>query len=76
MTTLIVILAGVKGEGAWMAERLVGRGEELAGFDRGLAEVEDGQPRAIALSGSPASGRRVWSWSLSGGQIRVEPAST
>ena len=40
-----------------MAERLIGRGEELAALERGLAEVETGHPCAIALSGEPGIGK-------------------
>jgi hypothetical protein len=40
-----------------VAERLIGRGEELASFHRAPAEVESGHPRVIVLSGEPGIGK-------------------
>jgi predicted ATPase len=40
-----------------MAERLIGRGEELAAFARRLAEVETGHWRGLVLSGEPGIGK-------------------
>jgi DNA-binding NarL/FixJ family response regulator/tetratricopeptide (TPR) repeat protein len=46
----------MKGESR-VAERLIGRGEELASLQRALAEVETGHPCAIALLGEPGIGK-------------------
>jgi predicted ATPase len=40
-----------------MAERLIGRGEELAALERALDEVAAGHPPAIALSGEAGIGK-------------------
>src|SRR4051795_9974068 len=40
-----------------LAEHLVGRDEELQRFDHVLADVEQGRPAAIHLSGAPGLGK-------------------
>jgi ATP/maltotriose-dependent transcriptional regulator MalT len=42
---------------AELASALVGRREELAAFERALAEVERGEARAVALRGEPGIGK-------------------
>jgi DNA-binding NarL/FixJ family response regulator/tetratricopeptide (TPR) repeat protein len=57
LTTLIFTPISGKVKGVRVAERLIGRGEELASLHRALAEVESGHPRVIVLSGEPGIGK-------------------